>query len=91
MTANEIEFLSEEEEVKIIPKFAMGVLRMIGVSFSCSDSRRGSVLTTTLPARSARLRPFPGTDTDQCAAVGCGVTAKKWALSYKAAVLVRPR
>ena len=33
MTANEIEFLSEEEEVKIIPKFAMGVLRMIGVSW----------------------------------------------------------
>ena len=42
MTANEIEFLSEEEEVKIIPIFSMAVLRMIGVSiqidcFSLSD------------------------------------------------------
>ena len=32
MTANEIEFLSEDEEVKIIPKFAMNAINMIGVS-----------------------------------------------------------
>jgi len=33
MTPNEIEFLSEEEEVKIIPKFKMEKLQMIGQTF----------------------------------------------------------
>jgi len=33
MSANEIEFLSEDEEVKIIPKFEMGAIRMIGRNY----------------------------------------------------------
>ena len=32
LSANEIEFLSEDEEVKIIPKFEMGAIDMIGVA-----------------------------------------------------------